>query len=243
MHSKDSENRDLPEYFDPHPELLPDVSEEKKSYISIAPISPSGLTYTDTGPYIYNALPHTRVLRPLRQVLWDKVRLGQEPRRYSAFLDNRRFDNGDMKTLADTNMTQAGQLGSPLQYDLSSISVHPSAEGQEYLEKWTRFMSSNTVLKFIFGQNTTFLRMPLMLMTPMNQELHAEHIEAPEALTRLDGIRPMPRWASMTTPARLARRIESVESFHMEFDQQATFEAQNGFTFYAVMHGTLYTVL
>jgi len=86
------------------------------SYLAqAAPASPrSGVQYVVGTP------PQTPVLRPLRQPLYDtELMANGQVNKVSLFVDNKRFAlTGAAKNEGDTNMTQSGQLGYPLEFDL-----------------------------------------------------------------------------------------------------------------------------
>lgn len=69
--------------------------------------------------YVVGTPPQTPVLRPLRQPLYDSERLADgQTLAAELFVDNKKFADGTTKRECDTNMTQSGQLGYPLEFDL-----------------------------------------------------------------------------------------------------------------------------
>lgn len=161
-------------------------------------------------------------------------------------------DYGIPTTGADTNMTQAGQLGTPLQYDLAKVGIHPFGAGPEYKQRWEAFLNYQPEFVWIFGGNTHWLRttvnmmheeFPFMTASEVEQARQRDH-EFPINLRRVAETMILPRLVDMTTPEGRMRRIDSTESFRCEvnFTQRAWSE-QFEFKFYAAMHGVLYTML
>ena len=89
------------------------------SYLGQANAAPAG---PRSGvQYVVGTPPQTPVLRPLRQPLYDSELITNgQTQKVSLFVDNKRFAlTGVAKTEADTNMTQSGQLGFPLNFGAS----------------------------------------------------------------------------------------------------------------------------
>jgi hypothetical protein len=206
--------------------------------------------------YVVGTPPQTPVLRPLRQALYDRIILRNAMTRTSAFTDSRFFDDHTVKTQADTNMTQSGQLGYPLEYDLMDVAVHPSGRGEEYKRKWDHFISESVVATWIFGCNTPWARYAISIMEERFPSLRNNDMRDfmetpgfPEILAAIAREVPLPRYINMTAPGRLTgqgatgRRIQSTESFRMDFDMSARPWPGPNFDFFAVMHGILYAQL
>ena len=193
--------------------------------------------------------PQTPILRPLKQCLYDKVRLLTNMVEAMAFVDCRFYEDHVSKTEADTNMTQSGQLGYPLEYDMTSVAVHPSGRGEEYKRRWDQWIGAGWVFKWIFGCNTPWNRTAVALMqerfpTRYMAELAElrNRTDFPEILRLIASEVPLPRYVEMTTPDRKPRRISSCESFRAQFQKAAPWD-MGEFSFYTVVHGVLYAQL
>jgi hypothetical protein len=65
--------------------------------------------------YVVGTPPQTPVLRPLRQPIYDTEKLvNGATAKLQLFSDHKKFADGTAKTEADTNQTQSGALGYPL---------------------------------------------------------------------------------------------------------------------------------
>lgn len=185
--------------------------------------------------------PRVHVLK--RQPLYDREVVGGAVTETSFFSDPRRFADGRAKTRSDTNMSQSGCLGHPLEYDIVQVAVYPTRGDPEYAEKYHRFACSDTLFRLVFGGNTTLFELPMALMKPMNQSPYVKDTDTGklmqivvksgkvEAYPAYEGPSdpkvlwhdaPMlsPRWHSVLTRDRegklVARHIDSVESFRVE---------------------------
>jgi hypothetical protein len=204
--------------------------------------------------YVVGQGPYTPVLRPLKQTLFSRMtaRHGTTQMHGFQYTVGQADHNGVHMTRGDTNMTQAGMLGTPLEYDLVSVGVHPYGAGQEYKDKWERFLNYNPDFTWVFGANTPWVRVaigmmdikfPFMTASQLNEARNTAP-EFPAILRQIALDMVLPRTVSMTTPDRRARRIQSVESFRAEisFPRQAWSEPYD-FSVYAAMHGILYAQL
>jgi len=169
--------------------------------------------------YVVGTPPQTPVLRPLRQPLYDSEKLvnGQTNKR-SLFVNNTKFQDGTDKNECDTNMTQSGQLGYPLEFDLVGFLVE--------LERGTTRLQSNDiynhiVFKWFFGQNVPWLRIKL---TKLPEGIAASGSvstgtgDATEASIISNGWGVVTNFYNFTTPDRKARRISSTESFRNDLE-------------------------
>lgn len=166
--------------------------------------------------YVVGTPPQTPVLRPLRQPLYDSEKFTNgQTQSALLFTDNRKFQDGTQKTEADTNMTQSGQLGYPLEFDLVGFLVE-LARGTTR----TQFndIYNKVVSKWFFGQNVPWLRIKL---TKMPEGIGATGsvsttVAATEASIISNGWGVVTNFYNFTTPDRKARRISSTESFKGE---------------------------
>lgn len=164
--------------------------------------------------YVVGTPPQTPVLRPLRQPLYDTEKLTNGATgTVSLFADNKKFADGTQKLECDTNMTQSGSLGYPLEFDLVGFLVE--------LERGTTRLQSNDiynkiVFKWFFGQNVPWLRIKL---TKLPEGIAASGSvstgtgDAAEASIISNGWGVVTNFYNFTTPDRKARRISSTESF------------------------------
>jgi hypothetical protein len=170
--------------------------------------------------YVVGTPPQTPVLRPLRQPLYDTEKLANgQTLKAQLFVDNKKFADGTPKSECDTNMTQSGQLGYPLEFDLVGFLTE--------LERGTTRTQSNdiynkVVFKWFFGQNVPWLRIKL---TKMPEGIGATgsvaidgNAAATEASIISNGWGVVTNFYNFTTPDRKARRISSTESFHNDME-------------------------
>jgi hypothetical protein len=204
--------------------------------------------------YVVGAPPQMPVLRPLRQSLYSRMWARPGTTRAMGFSHamGQMNEIGMYTTAADTNMTQAGQLGYPLEYDLVSVGIHPSGAGAEYKEKWDTFLNHRPEFIWIFGGNTHWIRTTINLMEmkfPFMTErqyndARGRNNDFPEVLAALSRDTVLPRIVNMTTPDRRARRISSTESFRAEVNfVEMAWAGGYDFSWYAAMHGILYAQL
>lgn len=162
------------------------------------------------------------------------------------------MDGGTYATGADTNMTLAGQLGYPLEYDLTSVGIHPADSGPDYKVKWDAFLNHHPEFIWIFGQNMPWIRTTVNMMEMKFPFMTArEYNEArgrvndfPEVLAAIARDVALPRLVNMTTVDRRARRISSTESFGCEVNfVERAWALGHDFSWYAAMHGVLYAQL
>lgn len=166
--------------------------------------------------YVVGTPPQTPVLRPLRQPLYDSEKFTNgQTQSALLFTDNRKFQDGTQKTEADTNMTQSGQLGYPLEFDLVGFLLE-LARGTTRAQ--FNDIYNKVVFKWFFGQNVPWLRIKL---TKMPEGIGATGsvsttVAATEASIISNGWGVVTNFYNFTTPDRKARRISSTESFKNE---------------------------
>lgn len=185
-----------------------------------------------------------RHLRPIRQPMYDRVILTLDTLRAIAFQLPLGVADllGHSKTYRDTNMTMSGCLGTPLEYDLDSISICPSGAGENYIRQWDLFIQSGPVLKLFIGVDGPLLTVPVVMMTerfPFNYE--EDRHGAPEILRHAARNVPLQRDFSFVTERGERKRITSTEYFRAEVDLVDFWRGDGMFAFYVVMNGTLYT--
>lgn len=110
--------------------------------------------------YVVGSPPATPVLRPLKQPMYDtEVYPAAGVGRLQFFVNAANIAaTGAAKTLADTNMTQNGQLGSPLEFDLIGFNVEV-ARGTT-LDDHNGIFNTG-VFQWVFGPSTPWLTVPL----------------------------------------------------------------------------------
>jgi hypothetical protein len=110
--------------------------------------------------YVVGSPPATPVLRPLKQPMYDtEVYPAAGAGRIQFFVNSATIAaTAAAKTLADTNMTQNGQLGTPLEFDLIGFNIE-LARG---IPRADNNGAMNTgVFQWVFGQNTPWLTVPV----------------------------------------------------------------------------------
>jgi len=195
--------------------------------------------------YVVGTPPQTPVLRPLRQPLYDTEKLEDGATlAVELFVDNKKFSDGTPKRECDTNMTQSGQLGYPLEFDLVGFLV-------ELQRGVTRTQSNDIynklVYKWFFGQNVPWLRIKLTKMPegigPTGSVGNA--VAGTEATIITNGWGVVTNFFNFTTPDRKARRISSTESFknRMEICEALSLGSQQVVKITTWMLGILYAQL
>ena len=113
--------------------------------------------------YVVGSPPATPVLRPLKQPMYDtEIYPAAGAGRIQFFANAATIAaTGAAKTLAETNMTQNSQLGTPLEFDL--IGFNSEIERSQLVTAQAdRDLIFNTgVWQWIFGQNTPWLTVPV----------------------------------------------------------------------------------
>ncbi len=113
--------------------------------------------------YVVGSPPATPVLRPLKQPMYDtEIYPAAGVGRLQFFVNAATIAaTGAAKTLAETNMTQNSQLGTPLEFDL--IGFNSEIERSQLATALAdRDLIFNTgVWSWIFGQNTPWLNVPV----------------------------------------------------------------------------------
>ncbi len=170
--------------------------------------------------YVVGTPPQTPVLRPLRQPLYDTEKLANGATgTVSLFQDNKKFAlDGAQKQAVDTNMTQSGQLGYPLEFDLVGFLVE--------LERGTTRTQHNdiynkVVYKWFFGQNVPWLRTKLTKVPEgiaSSGSVAIGTAAATEVSIISNGWGVVTNFYNFTTPDRKARRISSTESFRNDLE-------------------------
>ena len=190
--------------------------------------------------YVVGTQPQTPVLRPLRQPLYDsEIYPAAGTSQLEVFIDRSKFANGTNKGLVDTNLTQDGSLGTPLQFDLVGFQME-YAVGTSF-EDLTTLYNEGT-FQWVFGQNTIWLQVKdtkIPQGTGLTGDLDAG--AAPRNVLT-NGWPAVNQFYNFTDPTRHARRITSNESFKCRKNYSATaVSADVKFTVY--MLGLLYAQL
>jgi hypothetical protein len=197
-------------------------------------------TFTNTAGAVYTGIqyvigtPPTPVLRPLRQPLYDTVFLDGKVGRQQAFVDNRFFTDHKGKTTQDTNLTQSGQLGYPLEFDLDHLVLvfqeYPSVDA---VRKLLRHLTA----VWFFGANVPWLRASFSSLEPWHPK------DAPYSPSDASVV-PLRYWADMRNPVTGAvRRISSVESFHCDIETHEEVPLESPIRLQIVLMGILYAGL
>jgi hypothetical protein len=167
--------------------------------------------------YVVGTPPQTPVLRPLRQPLYDSEFLADgQSGTVSFFQDNKKFATGAQKQAVDTNMTQSGQLGYPLEFDLVGF-LFELQRGATRLQ--SNSIYNSCVWQWFFGQNVPWLRAKLTKIPEgiaASGSVSTGTAQATEASIISNGWGVVTNFYNFTTPDRKARRISSTESFRMD---------------------------
>lgn len=159
------------------------------------------------------------VLRRLKQSVYDKLIVPENGNvgRVSLFTEPRFFPDHSPKTEADCNLTMAGGLGMPVEYDLRWIDI--------VFEKFSHPSDLKRVLKglhfrWIRGQMVPWLRMTLSGFTPF---LSAGDEQTERAASKkLAQFAEEGSWthyrADVRTPEGTPQRITSTESFRVDVE-------------------------
>jgi hypothetical protein len=170
--------------------------------------------------YVVGKPPATPVLRPLKQTLYDKLIVPESGHigRVSLFDDCKFFPDHTQKTEKDTNMTLSGQLGFPLEFDLSWIDL--KFEKFAHPDDVRRVLRGLT-FKWIRGQCTPWLRVTLSGFEPRMDLEGVGDGELKEFVNKeLKKFQDAGIWtryrAGVLTPDGLPQRLSSTESFRVE---------------------------
>lgn len=183
----------------------------------------------------------TPVLRPLRQPLFDReIYPAAGIRRLDLFVNPTAFNNGTAKDERDTNMTQGGSLGTPLEFDLVGfqLEVNRGATLADY-----NLFYNNGLFRFVFGASTEWLTLPLTKV-PEGTGLFASLDGAGAAVAALaNGTPSRNQFVNFTTPDNKARRITSNESFRVITLWPDVPTPANAVTYMVYLLGILYAQL
>lgn len=113
--------------------------------------------------YVVGSPPATPVLRPLKQPMYDtEVYPAAGVGRLQFFSNAATIAaTGAAKTLAETNMTQNGQLGTPLEFDLIGFNSEIQRESLATTIADLNLIFNTGVWQWVFGQNTPWLSVPV----------------------------------------------------------------------------------
>lgn len=172
--------------------------------------------------YVVGTPPASPVLRPLKQTLFDKLIVPESGslQRVDLFTDCRWFPDHTAKTEKDTNMNMDGQLGFPLEFDLSWIDLK--------FEKFShpddvRRVLRGLVFKWIRGQSVPWLRVTLSGFEPVllvegqgSDEMRKQVEEFRRSVADMkDGVWTRYR-VGVLTPDGKPQRITGPEAFRVE---------------------------
>lgn len=211
--------------------------------------------------------PPGPILKPVRTRLYDREQVWGGIIRTEFFTDSRRTGDGRVKNDCFTNLTQSGMLGTPLMFDLMALSISPVAGDDEYAETYWKFINSDYVLRWYFGQMSKFTAQPIALMRtrhPTGEILIDKITKKPYRLTVRNGKavpvevdqydvpqmdvgerrseRLQTRYIDVTTPDRKPQRIESTTLFRGELYRD-TGPCGPPIDVYLCMDGILYKTL
>lgn len=160
--------------------------------------------------YVLSTPSGRAVLRPLRYPLYDTDLIANGATGcLQLFSDHKKTVAGAAKTECDTNMTLDSQLGSPNLYDLVGF-VGELEWGVSQADFNTIY--TNSTFRWIFGQNTVFLRTTLKKVP---QGIGPYGFNAAGTIITA-GLPVSSSFLNFTTPDRKARRIDATEQFRNE---------------------------
>jgi hypothetical protein len=214
--------------------------------------------------YVVGRPPATPVLRALKQPLFDTIIVPVEGIMSDAeiqlFADTKHFPDGSRKLRRHCNLSIDGQLGYPLEYDLTALELR--------FEKWSHPDDVQRVLRglhlsWYFGQNTPWLRLsgsgfkPLFVLPHEVEDARAALQEQIERFAASGGV--WPAWTHDMRGAHpyqhaegaegepepvksspCARRISSTESFRCGVEVNTGGELHGPVTMKVLMQDTLY---
>lgn len=133
------------------------------------PPPPSTAGFPSSYPYAYSAPLPSAILRPLQQPLYDtEVLLAAAPQaaiRLFQLQLGQAMADGTIKTFAETNLTQPGQLANPLEFSLFGFNfvVLPQVPATAPFVTQRDFMqiTSNSAFTFTYTGNRIYLQLPL----------------------------------------------------------------------------------
>ena len=113
--------------------------------------------------YVVGSPPATPVLRPLKQPMYDtEIYPAAGAGRLQFFVNSATIAaTGAAKTLAETNMTQNGQLGTPLEFDLIGFNMEIARRSDANAIADVNNIFNTGVWTWVFGQNTPWLTVPV----------------------------------------------------------------------------------
>jgi len=186
--------------------------------------------------YVTGTPPQTPVLRPLRQPLYDTEELTDGATgSVILFTDHKKFASGATKTECDTNLTQDGQLGYPLEFDLIGFlgEAERGIDSADHDDIYNKI-----VFKWFFGANVPWLRVPLTKIPEGIGKSGAGTTDMP-----VNGWPVVTNFFNFSSPDRKARRVSSTETFRCELLICAALSLTATRKFRVFMLGILYQQL
>jgi hypothetical protein len=169
--------------------------------------------------YVVGSPPATPVLRPLKQPMYDTEIYPAAGVGRLQFFSNAATiaATGAAKTLSDTNMTQNGQLGTPLEFDLIGFNMEIQKRTDVAAVADFNGIINTGVWQWIFGQNTPWLTVPVSRI-PEGVAATGGFATTVAATTLLHQSNGTPHVTNFYNFAvdRRARHIFSTESFRGE---------------------------
>lgn len=191
--------------------------------------------------YVLGMPPAVPVLRPLRHPLYDTLIVPESgvlaEGRGDLFVDCPWFPDHTPKTEHDSNLTQNGSLGYPLEYDLShfEIQVEKFAHPDD-----VRRVLRGLVFKWIRGSNVPWLRVTLSGFEPY----YGAETDQAKVLAAWPGEAVWLRHRhDAKTPDGEPQRIHSTESFRVEAVSRNIGELRGPVRLKFLLQDTLYAQL
>ncbi len=196
--------------------------------------------------YVVGTPAQTPVLRVLRQPIHDSEELANAATATNQLFTNRQtFNSGAAKIFPiDTNMTQDGSLGTPLEFDLVGFNheVQRGVAATALTLAELKDVYTKAGFTWIFGQNTIWLQTRITRIPYGVGESGSVSTGVVTATPFLfsNGIPGAKNIFSFVTPDRKARRVNSTESFRCEVPFRAALVMANTQIQTVYMVGILY---
>lgn len=197
--------------------------------------------------YVVGTPPQTPVLRPLRQSLHDSEEFANAQTATNNFFVRRStFNAGGAKVFPiDTNMTQDGRLGTPLEFDLIGFNFEfvRGVAATRLTSDEIKDIYSKAGFTWIFGSTVVWLQTRLtQVPTGMGESGAIAHtLNNTERLLFSNGNPSAKNVYSIVDPGKQARRVTSNESFRAEIPLRAALVLTNTQVGTVYMRGVLYT--
>jgi hypothetical protein len=192
------------------------------------PAPPSSAGFPSSYPYAYSGPLPSAILRPLQQPLYDTelTTAAGTPNMIQFFqrqLGQTTAAGALVKTLAETNLSQPGQLANPLEFSLFgfTLATAPVPGGVFVTQADFADIYSASVFTFLYTGNRVYLQIPLNRI-PQGVKPEGfsamDNMGAPAERTQIgNGVGHISNFYKFTI-GRSALRIRPTESFQVRLD-------------------------